>query len=431
MKGAIHHWCALPEEGQGAQLRNQQQKEEERMNIKMLLAGTAAILASPVLAQQKVELDVWTIDRPDQYHYIMAAEYMAANPGVTINLRTVQFSDMVNDLARAIATGNAPDITYIDNPEVALFASRGLLLDLKPFIEASDVVKAEDIYPGPLASITYEGGIYGLPRGANTIALYYNADMYRAAGLDPDAPPQTWDQLYEAAKILTKPEDNIYGLAFSANGNEEGTFQFLPWVQMTGGDYDNINTPGAERALTMWKSFIDDGLASPDSLIRSQWNSTATFNSGNAAMAISGPWEIPRMSAEARFEWRVALLPVPEIGAERASALGEGDNVILANSDTPAEAFAFLEFLYANMDRVWNDFGYLPASKVEVTDPRFPEAYAVFEESMKYARNRGPSPDWPRISKAVQTAIQTALTGQATPAAALAEAQETISDILN
>jgi multiple sugar transport system substrate-binding protein len=305
-----------------------------------------------------------------------------------------------------------------------------MLLDLTPYIEASEVVKVEDIYPGPLASVTYEGGIYGLPRGANTIALYYNADKFREAGLDPDDPPATWDELYETAKALTDPEGNTYGLAFSAVGTEEGTFQFLPWLQMTGGDYSNINTEGAARALNLWKQFIDEGIASPDTLIRSQWDSTGTFNAGSAAMAISGPWEIPRMSEEAQFEWRVALLPVPEEGAERASALGEGDNVILANSDNPDEAFAFLEFLYGDMDRVWNDFGYLPASAVEVTDPKYPEAYAVFEESMKYARNRGPEPNWPQVSGAIQTAIQATLTGQATAEEALAEAQAEIDDVL-
>jgi multiple sugar transport system substrate-binding protein len=82
------------------------------------------------------------------------------------------------------------------------------------------------------------------------------------------------------------------------------------------------------------------------------------------------------------------------------------------------------------MDRVWNDFGYLPASAVEVTDPKYPEAYAVFEESMKYARNRGPEPEWPRISGAIQTAIQSTLTGQATAEEALAEAQAEIDDVL-
>jgi multiple sugar transport system substrate-binding protein len=400
---------------------------------KWLSSAAAAALATAGSAAfaQEVTLDLWTIDEPGEYHYVLADEFMKANPEIKVNVRTVQFRDMVNDLARGIATGNAPDITYIDNPEVALFASRGMLLDLTPYIEKSEVIKTEDIFPGPLSSVTYEGGIYGIPRGANTLALYYNADMFREKGLDPENPPATWDELYETAKALTDPANNVYGLAFSAVGTEEGTFQFLPWVQMTGGDYDNIDTPGAAEALNLWKRILDEKLASPDTLIRSQFDSTATFNSGNAAMAISGPWELPRMSAEAKFDYRAALLPAPEEGATRASALGEGDNVILANSDNPDEAFRFVEFLYAQMPRVWNEFCYLPASKVEVENPNNPEIYAVFEESMQYARNRGPHPEWPKISKAIQTAIQSTLTGQATAEDALAQTQEEIDSVLN
>jgi multiple sugar transport system substrate-binding protein len=393
-----------------------------------LLAATG--WAPDVLAQD-VTLDLWTIDEPGEYHYVLADEFMKLHPEIKVNVRTVQFRDMVNDLARGIATGNSPDITYIDNPEVPLFASRGLLLDLTPHIEKSGVIKTEDIFPGPLSSVTWEGGIYGIPRGANTIALYYNADMFKAAGLDPDNPPKTWDELYEAAKALTDPSKNVYGLAFSAVGTEEGTFQFLPWVQMTGGDYDNINTPGAAEALNLWKKILYEKLASPDTLIRGQFDSTATFNSGNAAMAISGPWELPRMTAEAKFDFRAALLPVPEEGATRASALGEGDNVILANTDNPDEAFMFVEYLYEQMPRVWNDFGYLPASKVTVENPKNPEIYAVFEESMQDARNRGPHPEWPKISKAIQTAIQSTLTGQASAEDALATAQGEIDAVLN
>lgn len=402
-----------------------------RLPTAAALTMLAATGWAPVALAQDVTLDLWTIDDPGEYHYVLADEFMKQHPEIKINVRTVQFSDMVNDLARAIATNNAPDITYIDNPEVALFASRGLLLDLTPQIEGSAVIKTEDIFPGPLSSVTYEGGIYGIPRGANTLALYYNADMFEAAGLDPDQPPQTWDELYEAAKALTDPSKNVYGLAFSAVGTEEGTFQFLPWLQMTGGDYDNVNTEGGARTLTFWKKILDEKLASPDTLIRGQYDATGTFNAGNAAMAISGPWELPRMSQEAKFDFRAALLPIPEAGAARASALGEGDNVILANTDNPDEAFLFVEFLYAQMPRVWNEFGYLPASNVTVENPNNAEIYKVFEESMKYARNRGPSPEWPRISKAIQTAIQTTLTGQATAEDALATAQGQIDQVVN
>lgn len=401
------------------------------MNIAKLMGAVAlAALSTPAWAEP-VTINLWTVDRPGEYHYKMAEEFSAKNPDIKVNVRSVQFPDMVNELAKAMATGEAPDVTYIDNPDVALFASRKLLLDLKPMIDKSSVIKLDQIFPGPLASVSYKGGVYGIPRGANTIALYYNADMFKAAGLDPNKPPQTWDELYADAKKLTNKEKGIYGLAFSAAASEEGTFQFLPWLQMAGGDYNKVNVPGGVEALTLWKKFIDEGLASRDTLIRGQWDSTGTFNAGNAAMDISGPWELPRMSKDAKFDFRVALLPVPKEGAPRASALGEGDNVIVANSKHPKEAFRFIEYMYEQMPRVWNEFGYMPAYPVKVDDPKYPQAYAIFNESMKFARNRGPSPDWAKISKAIQTAIQTTLTGQSSPENALAAAQKSIDGVLS
>jgi len=394
-----------------------------------LLAGV--MLASTIVAKaDPVTLDLWTIDREGEYHFVMAKEFEKLHPDIKVNVKHVQFSDMVNDLARAVATGEGPDITYIDNPEVSLFASRGLLLDLTPLIAESKIIKVDDIFPGPRSSVTWDGKVYGIPRGANTIALYYNADMFKAKGLDPDKPPTTWDELYAAAKALNDPVKNVYGLAFSAVASEEGTFQFLPWAQMTGASYEKIDTPGAAKALTFWSKLIDEKLASPDTLIRSQWDSTGTFNAGNAAMVISGPWELPRMSKEARFDYRVTMLPTETAGGPRASALGEGDNVILASSKHPKEAFALIEFLYEKMPIVWNEFGYLPAYSVDAKDAKWPVHYAVFAESMKFAKNRGPNPEWPRISKAIQTAIQSTLTHQSDAATALATAQADIDIVI-
>ncbi|PYE87838.1 ABC transporter substrate-binding protein [Phyllobacterium leguminum] len=398
--------------------------------IAQWLAGAAVLLSAVTAKAEPVTLEIWTIDRTDQYIYLLKDEFEKAHPDIKLNLKTIQFRDMVNDLARAAATGEGPDVTYIDNPEVALFASRGLLLDLTPMIAESKIVKKEDIFPGPLASVTWDGKIYGLPRGANTIALYYNADMFKAGGLDPDKPPRTWDELYEAAKKLNDPAKNVYGLAFSAVATEEGTFQFLPWLQMTGGDYNKVDTEGGVKVLEFWGKLIDEKLASSDSLVRGQYESTGTFNAGNAAMAISGPWEMPRMAKEAKFEYRAAMLPIPQEGAPRASALGEGDNVILANSKHPKEAFILLEWLHSKMPEVWNRFGFLPAAKVQVDKPQWPEIYAVFEESMKYARNRGPHPEWPKISKAIYTAIQSSLTHQSDPKTALGVAQKQIDGVL-
>ncbi|SCB58404.1 carbohydrate ABC transporter substrate-binding protein, CUT1 family [Rhizobium aethiopicum] len=383
---------------------------------------------------EDVTLTLWSLDKDTQPAPNLVKEFNAQNNGIKIEYRLIQFDDVVTEAMRAYATGQAPDIIAVDNPEHALFSSRGAFLDLTDMIAKSAVIKPENYFPGPLKSVEWDGKYYGVPKATNTIALYYNKDMFKAKGLDPNKPPQTWDELVEDARKLTDPAKNIYGLAFSAKANEEGTFQFLPWAQMGGGGYEHINADGAVKALETWKTIIDEKLASPDSLTRGQWDSTGTFNSGNAAMAISGPWELDRMVQEAKFDWGVTLLPVPKEGAERSSAMGDFNWAIFATSKHPAEAFKALEFFASQDDKMFKNFGQLPArsdiSIPESGQPLKDAALKVFLEQLKYAKPRGPHPQWPKISKAIQDAIQAALTGQMSPKDALDQAADKIKAVL-
>lgn len=395
--------------------------------------ASVSVSGLPAWAED-VTISVWSLDRDIQPAPNLIKDFNALNTGIKVEYRQIQFDDVVSEAMRAFSTGQAPDIIAVDNPEHALFASRGAFLDLTDMIEKSDVVKVGNYFPGPLASTMWDGKNYGIPKATNTIALYYNKDMFRAKGLDPDKPPQTWNELVEAARKLTDPSANVYGLAFSAKANEEGTFQFLPWAQMAGASYENINADGAVKALDTWKQIIDEKLASPDTLTRGQWDSTGTFNSGNAAMVISGPWELDRMIAEAKFDWGVALLPVPEEGAERSSAMGDFNWAIFASTKHPQEAFKVLEYFVSQDDRMFKDFGQLPArSDIAIPETGVPKkdaALKVLVEQLKYAKPRGPHPEWPKISKAIQDAIQAALTGQMSSKEALDQAAEKIKTVL-
>ncbi len=406
--------------------------------IKFSILGALAMASVSFMAMsahaEDVTITVWSLDSDNQPAAVLAREFNEKNTGIKIEYRQIQFDDVVSEAMRAYSTGQAPDIIAVDNPEHALFASRGAFLDLTDRIAASSVIKKENYFPGPLNSVTWDGKLFGVPKATNTIALYYNKDMFKAKGLDPDSPPRTWDELVADARKLNDPAANIYGLAFSAKGNEEGTFQFLPWAQMGGGSYDNINTPGAVKGLETWKTIMDEKLASPDTLTRGQWDSTGTFNSGNAAMAISGPWELNRMLEEAKFDWGVALLPVPQEGAERSSAMGDFNWAIFSTSRHPDEAFKVIEYFASQDNRLFPDFGQLPARSDIAIPPTGnalkDAALKVFVEQLKYAKARGPHPEWPKISKAIQDAIQAALTGQSTPKDALDQAAATIKGIL-
>lgn len=400
----------------------------------LALAGVSA-LAMTSAASAQTTITVWSLDDENQPALNLAREFSEMDNGITVEYREIQFDDVVAESMRAFATGQAPDIIAVDNPEHAMFAARGAFLDITDMIEASDVIDPDAYFPGPLASVMWEGRYYGVPKATNTIALYYNKDLFEAAGLDPDAPPQTWDELLEAARVLNDPSGNVYGLTFSAVASEEGTFQFLPWAQMAGGGYDNLNADGVVEALELWKTILDERLASPDTLTRSQWDSTGTFNSGNAAMAISGPWEINRMLDEAQFDWGVALLPVPGEGAERSSAMGDFNWAIFSTSQNAEAAFQALEYFASQDDRLFPEWGQLPArADIEIPETGEPlkdAALETFQEQLQYAQPRGPHPEWPQISRAIQTAIQSTLTGQSTARDALDRAQATVDGILN
>jgi multiple sugar transport system substrate-binding protein len=404
--------------------------------MKSIIAAAAVALAAVTSAPagaEEVTLNIWTVDKAGQPAYHLAQEFAAKEPGIKVVYREVQFSDLMSEVMRAFSVGKAPDIFAVDNPDQAILSSRGALLQLDDFVKTSTEIKRENYFPGPLASASWDGKLYGIPKATNTIALYYNKDMFKAKGLDPENPPKTWDEMLAAARKLNDPAANVYGIAFSAKANEEGTFQFLPFAQMAGADYKSLNSEAGVKALTFWKTFLDEKLASPDTIGRSQWVSTATFNAGNAAMAISGPWEINRMIKDAKFDWGVTLLPTATAGGVRASAMGDYNWVIFKQTKHPKEAFKALEFFASQDKDLYARFGQLPARKdiaiAATGDARKDAALKVFQEQLKYAQPRGPHPDWAKISKAIQDAIQQALTGAASPKDALDKAAATIKGI--
>jgi multiple sugar transport system substrate-binding protein len=395
-----------------------------------LALSSAAIFALPAAAQVKVTM--WSIDGDNGLYTKLAEDFNASQKEVVVESRLIAFDDLVNEALKAFATGQAPDIISLDNPDFALFSSRGAMLDVTDRVANSKVIDTSVYYAGPLASASWDGKLYGVPKATNTIALFYNKDLFKKAGIAE--PPKTWDELVADARKLNDPANKVYGITWSARGNEEGTFQFLPWVQMGGGSFKEVNTPGAVKALEIWKTLLDEKLASQDVLSQGQWDSTGTFNAGNAAMAISGPWELGRMATDAKFDWGVALLPTETEGGPRSSAMGDFDMGIFSTSQHPDEAFKVIEYFASQSNRLFPEFSNIPPRSDIPLPPtgndKTDAALKVFQEQLKYAQPRGPHPEWQKISKAIYDAFQAALTGQMSPKDALDQAQATIKGIV-
>lgn len=346
-------------------------------------------------------------------------EYNNSQDAITVEAKYVPFADFKKQLSVGASADELPDLVILDNPDHASYAAMGIFADL------TDRFDVSTYYDGPVNSCTLDDKLYGVPFGSNCLLLFYNEDMLTDAGCEV---PTTWDELLETAKACTT--DTVSGFAHSALQNEEGTFNFLPWVWSTGASSYEINSEGGLKALEFEKNLVDAKAMTKEAINWTQGDTMHQFISGNLAMMINGTWQIPTMREEAPdLKWNVA--PIPQ-DKQQASGLG-GENYAVISGGNEEAAIKFLE--YATSDEtclyMMNAMGYISSNSV-IAEKQFGDdaVYQAFVEEMNYANARGPLPEWPDISDAISLAFNEVITGESTPEDAAQKAQTTIDAVL-
>jgi multiple sugar transport system substrate-binding protein len=386
-----------------------------RRNLLKSAAAVAALGAPRVRAAEPKKIALWHIYARDfDMIYLGIKMFNEANNGYVIEPRLIPYVQINPELIRAIATDSPPDLVVINDPDIASYSSQGQFLDLTDRVAKSSRIGASSFYKGPATSDHWRGRRYAVAREMNALALYINDDMFRAKGLDPEKPPATWSQVMAAAEKLTDPARHVYGFGFC-------------------GGIDRLDQPEALAALQFWTDMVTRGFVSRDVINQQQSEVMSTFLAGNTALAVGGPWELPRFAKEAAFKWRVAPLPVKDDKNIQASSLGGFHFAIPKGAKEVDGAFMVIEqMLDASIfPQGWNTGGILaPRSDIEIANPNWPQAYQVFRAQMITATQRGPHPQWSSLSKPLQQAIQEALTGTAPPSQALATAAAKVKTVL-
>src|SRR5689334_22978627 len=133
-------------------------------------------------------------------------EFQAQNPGITVNVDVSDWESYWDKLRTLYAGGTPPDVFAMDAPLYPDWQSRGVLLNLQPYID-QDPTFLDGLYPVTLEAYKRDDGYYGLPRDFQTIVLFYNKDKFDAAGLAYPTDQWTMDDLKTNAKALTKDSD--------------------------------------------------------------------------------------------------------------------------------------------------------------------------------------------------------------------------------
>ncbi|GAA4166686.1 sugar ABC transporter substrate-binding protein [Gryllotalpicola daejeonensis] len=343
--------------------------------------------------------------------------------GATVKPVHIAGAALISKVLQQASSRTMPDVLMLDNPDVQQIAATGALAPLKNF----GISAPKGDVPAVVKAGTYKGQVYGLAPVINSIALYYNADMLKAANITP---PKTWDELRADAKKLTNPSKGVYGFAMSNVNTYEGAWQFLPLFWTNGGDEKNIDTPEAAQALQFDVDLQNDGSMSKSSVNWSQQDVNNQFIAGKAAMMINGPWQLPVLNSTKGLKFDSVPIPTRTPDQKITSPLGgETFNVPqTGDKNKMGVAAKFVQCLNepATQLKIAKFSGNVPSDEAAAAEwgKSHPQVQS-FVETVKTARARTAElgPKWPNAATAIYTAVQLALTGKASPEEALKQGQ--------
>lgn len=385
----------------------------------------------------------------------LVARFEAEHPEIDLQPQYVPTGDaLVQKLITAVRSNTAPDVSWIHADYLEDLVAADAIYPMAHFIEGPNGMSAEDladIYPALLTYASYRGTLYSMPMEATNLGLLYNKDLFREVGLDPERPPQTWEELvsYSERLRLDRNGDGRYERIGFMVPVRPGTgpdgpwmvWQFQPFMMQAGTDH-LVNEEQtrvlfadepAVQALSLWERLFD---------LQNQRGFTneyqSAFVSGQGAMMLDGPWSLPNYPRLLEgIDWGIAPLPAGPV--RPATVVGGEYLAIFRQSAHPEAAWTFVKWVtQPEVQAFWSQrSGYLPirASVTEVPEYR---AYLetnpglkAFVEQMAVARAQRPIEySALEIQRELAIAIEQATVGTLDARTALARAAEASNAML-
>lgn len=306
-------------------------------------------------------------------HQRVADAFMAEHPEIKIEIWNQPWDDYFTKIQALWASGDTaliPDIAFLwPTPR---YAAEGVLENLDPFIEQAGY-NLDDYWPGLLESAKYQGSVYGFPRDIEVNVLYYNKDLFDAAGVTYPDETWTWDDLTAAAEKLAVPGER-YALAMEGG-------KFSKWLNQNGGaildDYVNpskcmLAEPASVEAIAFFADLMDQGYAMRPADLSQAGGDQAVFIADQAAMIIQNTSRVSGFN-QAGKAYDVAVTPIPE-GGQRWNGAGGAAWVMSAGSDNKDAAWTFLSWLQSTDggERIYTEAGEIfPALQSTAGSPAF------------------------------------------------------------
>lgn len=385
---------------------------------RLLAVAVVVVLGFGSFASAETVLRVWAHHHPPRVEKTQALldEFERQNPDIKIEFTTMPYDSYWNKLLPSIAAGTGPDVLHVHGSWTTKF------VDAKAWEPIPEVMlnelQIDQWYEGVANAYKREGKYFGLPYSSNTWALFYNKDLFSAAGLDPQMPPVTWIDLINYGKKLTK-FDGVTMVQSGFGVKTKGTHAMLDYFAILNqmgqtvldeNGLPSLDTATAIEALEFYVSLVKEHkLNDPDFLTGDEG-----FLQGRTAMHTAGSWFGDHMDLQyPDLNYGVALMPRFEGGQPFTSDIGSWGWAVSARSKNKDAAWRLFEFLNSKDSHVAL-FGVegMPARIDVVADPRIEQLVSerpeldIYMKGLQYSVFIGDTIDWPRFEAAITAHIE-------------------------
>ncbi|AIM03279.1 extracellular solute-binding protein (plasmid) [Sinorhizobium meliloti WSM1022] len=388
-----------------------------------LLGSTALGSVAAQAADQEISW-IYCGDTIDPIHEKYIKEWEGKNPGWKVTPEVVGWAQCQDKATTLAVAGTPVGMAYVGSRALKEFAENELIVPV-PMTED----EKKGYYPNIVDTVTFEGTQWGVPIAFSTKALYWNKDLFKQAGLDPEVPPKTWAEEIAFAKQI-KEKTGIAGYGLPAKTFDNTMHQFMHWVYTNNGkviDGDNIviDSPEVLAALQAYKDItpfsVEGATAYEQNEIR------AIFLDGKVGMIQSGSGAAARLK-ETKVNWGVAPLPLGPSAKGEGTLLITDSLVVFKDTGVEEKAIEFAKFITSPGPQgeyeLQGGAGLTPLRPSPKVDEfvKADPSWKPFIDGIAYG---GPEPlfkDFKGFQNTMIEMVQSVVTGKAEPADALKKA---------
>lgn len=235
----------------------------------------------------------------------MLSEFEMENPDIKVDFMHIP-QNYFQKIHLLFASNTAPDVIFINNLYLPVYANAGLLEDL-----TESGLADENFYEKSLRALSYRSKLYAIPRDISNLVIYYNKDLFDAKKLSYPNQNTTFEEFLAVARKLTDRNRGIFGISF----DEEPLF-YLPYLMSEGGGFltddggkEILESKNSQKGINFYADLRNKHHVAPTNSEIASATMAQMFLQGKLAMHLSGRWLVPKYRQTAQFNWDIAPFP--------------------------------------------------------------------------------------------------------------------------